>query len=493
MATLCPILVGGKEIGSTSTDTTPVYNPSHGEIIARAPVGTREDVQRAVDAARAAFPSWSETPPSDRARILFRYKHLLEENFDSLARLVTREHGKTVEESRGDVRRGIEVVEFACGVPILLNGQYHDNVARGIDGHLMRQPLGICAGITPFNFPAMVPMWMYPLAIACGNTFILKPSPKVPLTSLRLAELASEAGLPPGVLNVLHGGKQVVDAILTHPEIAAVSFVGSTKVAKYIYETGTAHGKRVQAAGGAKNFMVVMPDAELDFTTGAIMGAAFGCSGQRCMAGSVAVAVDRAGDPLIDRLAGAATVMKVGPTDKDDSIAMGPVIDPASRDRILNYLDVGSKEGAALVADGRKNPSASSNSGFFVGPSIFDRVEPNMQIARDEIFGPVLSVMRAPTLDEAIARANLSPYGNGAVIFTTNGGSARKFAREIQCGMVGINVGVPAPMATFPFTGWNQSFFGDLHIQGIEGLHFYTRSKVVLSRWNPAGKRGTWS
>jgi len=492
-ATICPDLIGGNEIASSSSETTPVYNPSHGEVIGRCPVGTAEDVRRAVDSARAALPGWSETPPTDRARILFRYKHLLEENFDELARRVTREHGKTIEESRGDVRRGIEVVEFACGVPILLNGQFHDNVARGIDGFLMRQPVGVCAGITPFNFPAMVPMWMFPLAIACGNTFVLKPSPKVPLTAMRLAQIAAEAGLPAGVLNVVHGGKDVVDEILAHPGIAAISFVGSTKVAKYIYETGTARGKRVQAAGGAKNFMIVMPDAELDFTTGAIMGAAFGCTGQRCMAGSVAVAVGRVGDPLIERLRGAATVLKVGATDKDESVGMGPVIDPVSRDRVLNYLDIGSSEGARLIADGRRHSEIPSNGGFYVGPSIFDGVEPGMRIARDEIFGPVLSVMRAATLDEAIARANLSVYGNGAAIFTTDGGAARKFAREIQSGMVGINVGVPAPMAIFPFTGWNQSFFGDLHIQGMEGLQFYTRSKVVLSRWNPAGKIGSWS
>ena len=491
MATVCPNLVGGKEVRSTSDNCTPVYNPSHGEVIAQAPVGTSEDVGRAVEAARAALPSWSDTPPSDRARILFRYKHLLEENFDALARIVTREHGKTIEESRGDVRRGIEVVELACGIPMLLNGQFHDNVARGVDGHLMRQPVGVCAGITPFNFPAMVPMWMYPLAIACGNTFILKPSPKVPLTAMRLTQLAAEAGLPAGVLNVVHGGKEVVDAILMHSAIAAVSFVGSTRVAKYVYELGTARGKRVQAAGGAKNFMVVMPDAELDFTTGAIMGAAFGCSGQRCMAGSVAVAVDRAGDPLIERLTRSATVMKVGPTDKDDSIAMGPVIDPTSRDRVLSYLEIGTKEGASLVADGRKHSSASANEGFFVGPSIFDRVQSGMKIVQDEIFGPVLSVMRAPTLDEAIAFANHSPYGNGAVIFTRDASSVRKFVREIRCGMVGVNVGVPAPMAIFPFSGWNDSFFGDLHMQGYEGIHFYTRSKIVLTRWNPAAQRGS--
>lgn len=493
MASVCGNYIDGRAVPALSADTTPVFNPSRGEVIAEAPACKGEDVQRAVDAARAALPGWTDTPPAERARFLFRYKQLLEDSFESLARMVTREHGKTIEESRGDVRRGIEVVELACGIPTLLMGQFLDNVAKGIDGHVMRQPVGICAGITPFNFPAMVPMWMYPIAIACGNPFILKPSPKVPLTAMRLAELATEAGLPSGVLNVVHGGKEVVDALLRHPDVAAISFVGSTKVAKYIYETATAHGKRAQAAGGAKNFMIVMPDAELDSATGAIMGAAFGCSGQRCMAGSVAVAVEKAGDPLLSRLTEAATVLKVGPTDQDDSVAMGPVIDAASRERVLHYLDVGTKEGAHLAADGRKLTNSQNSRGFFVGPSIFDRVQPGMQIARDEIFGPVLSMMRAATLDEAIAYANRSPYGNGAVIFTSDGGTARKFSREIQCGMVGINVGVPAPMAIFPFSGWNQSFFGDLHIQGLEGIQFYTRSKVVLSRWNPGGKRGTWS
>jgi len=492
VATVCLNLIGGKQIPSGSSDTTPVYNPSHGDIIAKTPTGTAEDVNRAVEAAQHALPAWSETPPVHRAGILFRYKQLLEDNFESLARLVTREHGKTVEESRGDVRRGVEVVELACGIPILLNGQFHPNVARGIDGHLLREPVGVCAGITPFNFPAMVPMWMYPLAIACGNTFILKPSPKVPLTAMRLAELAMEAGLPAGVLNIVHGGKGVVDAILKHPGIAAVSFVGSTSVARYIYETGTAHGKRVQAAGGAKNFMIVMPDADVGLTTEAVMGAAFGCSGQRCMAGSVAVAVDQVADLLIERLAGSAAVLKVGATDQDDSVGMGPVIDPASRDRILRYLEIGTSEGASLVADGRKQAGA-ADGGFFVGPSIFDRVKPAMKIAREEIFGPLLSVMRTPTLDAAISLANQSSYGNGAVIFTSDGASARKFSREIGCGMVGINVGVPAPMAIFPFSGWNDSFFGDLHIQGLEGIQFYTRSKVVLTRWSPTGKAGTWS
>jgi malonate-semialdehyde dehydrogenase (acetylating)/methylmalonate-semialdehyde dehydrogenase len=493
MAHLCGTYIHGQTLPALSTNRTPVFNPSQGEVIAEVPDCTKEDVARAVESARKALSGWAETPPNDRARFLFRYKQLLEENFEALARLVTREHGKTIEESRGDVRRGIDVVEMACGIPTLLMGQFLDNVAKGIDGHVLRQPVGVCAGITPFNFPAMVPMWMYPVAIACGNTFILKPSPKVPLTAMRLAELTADAGLPPGVLNVVHGGKGVVDALLRHPDVAAISFVGSTQVARYIYETGTANGKRVQAAGGAKNYMVVLPDAELDFTTGAMMGAAFGCSGQRCMAGSVAVAVEGAGEPLLKRLREATAVLKVGPTDQDDSVAMGPLVDAAARDRVLHYLELGVKEGASLVADGRKSAARASSRGFFVGPSVFDRAQPDMQIVRDEIFGPVLSVMRAASLDEAIAQANRSPYGNGAVIFTSDGAAARKFTREIQCGMVGVNVGVPAPMAAFPFSGWNQSFFGDLHMQGLEGIQFYTRSKVVLSRWNPSGKRGTWS
>jgi malonate-semialdehyde dehydrogenase (acetylating)/methylmalonate-semialdehyde dehydrogenase len=342
----------------------------------------------------------------------------------------------------------------------------------------------VCVGITPFNFPAMVPMWMFPVAIACGNTFVLKPSPKVPLTALRLAELASQSGVPSGVLNVVHGGKEAVEALLRHPEVAAISFVGSSPVAKYIYETGTAQGKRVQAAGGAKNFMIVMPDADLEFTAGAIMGSAFGCSGQRCMAGSMAVAVGKVGEPLIERLDHAAARLRVGPTDSDDSVAMGPLIDSAARARVLGYLDSGVKEGASLKTDGRKILLAEQSNGFFVGPSIFDRVRPGMQLAQDEIFGPVLTVMRTEDLSEALARANQSPYGNGAVIFTRDGGAARRFAREIQCGMVGINVGVPAPMAVFPFAGWNQSFFGDLHVQGSEGVQFYTRNKVILSRWS---------
>ncbi|HWQ31615.1 MAG TPA: CoA-acylating methylmalonate-semialdehyde dehydrogenase [Blastocatellia bacterium] len=489
MSSICHNFIGGEKISVSSLQLTPVYNPSRGEVIAQAPESDAQMVDRAVQAARKALPDWADTPAVERARVMFRFAHLLEEHFDELARLVTREHGKTHEEAKGDIRRGIEMVELACSAPMMLMGQTLDQVARGIDGRVERHPVGVCVGITPFNFPAMVPLWMFPLAIVCGNTFILKPSPKVPLTPLRMAELLQAAGLPKGVFNVIHGGNQTVDALLTHPDVAAVSFVGSTKVAKHIYETATAHGKRVQAAGGAKNYMLVMPDADLDAATSQIIGAAFGCSGQRCMAGSVALPVGRAADPLIERLSEAANKMRTGPTDSNDAVDLGPVIDPAARDRIRSYIDLGLQEGAKLATDGRSVTLTETTDGFFVGPTIFDYVAPEMQIARDEIFGPVLSVMRMDDLSDAIERANQSPYGNGAVIFTRDGGAARTFARYIKCGMVGVNVGVPAPMAVFPFTGWNQSFFGDLHIQGEEGFRFYTRSKVILSRWNDPGKR----
>jgi malonate-semialdehyde dehydrogenase (acetylating)/methylmalonate-semialdehyde dehydrogenase len=492
MDATCDNYIGGKLISVEASNYTPVYNPSRGEVIAQAPESDARAVGRAVQAARLAFPAWAETPVVERARVMFRFAHLLEVRFDELTRMITREHGKTLEEAKGDVRRGIEMVELACHAPTLLMGQTLDNVARGIDGRVERHPLGVCAGITPFNFPAMVPLWMFPLAIVCGNTFILKPSPKVPLTPMRMAELLAEAGLPEGVFNIVHGGVEAVDALLKHPHVAAISFVGSTKVAKYIYETATAHGKRAQAAGGAKNYMLVMPDADLDAATNQIMGAAFGCSGQRCMAGSVAVAVGKAGNPLIESLDAAARKMRVGPTDSlsaDGAVDMGPVIDAAARDRIRSYIDLGLNEGAKLATDGRGVTLTEWSEGFFVGPTIFDNVAPQMRIARDEIFGPVLSVMRVDDLSEAIARANESPYGNGAVIFTRDGGAARAFARHVNCGMIGVNVGVPAPMAVFPFAGWNQSFFGDLHIQGHEGFHFYTHNKVILNRWNDPGKR----
>ena len=489
MTNICHNFIGGELAEVSSSQLSPVYNPSRGEVIARTPDSDAQAVDQAVQAARRALPDWADTPAVERARVMFRFAHLLEEHFDELARLVTREHGKTHEEAKGDIRRGIEMVELACSAPMMLMGQTLDQVARGIDGRVERHPVGVCVGITPFNFPSMVPLWMFPLAIVCGNTFILKPSPKVPLTPLRMAELLQAAGLPKGVFNVVHGGNQTVDALLTHPDVAAVSFVGSTKVAKYIYETATAHGKRVQAAGGAKNYMLVMPDADLDAATSQIIGAAFGCSGQRCMAGSVALPVGRAADPLIERLSEAANKMRTGPTDSNEAVDLGPVIDPAARDRIRSYIDLGLREGAKLAADGRSVTLTETTDGFFVGPTIFDHVAPEMQITRDEIFGPVLSVMRMDDLSDAIERANQSPYGNGAVIFTRDGGAARTFGRYIKCGMVGVNVGVPAPMSVFPFTGWNQSFFGDLHIQGEEGFRFYTRSKVILSRWNDPGKR----
>ena len=492
MTIVCDNLVGGKPISVGAARYTPVYNPSRGEVIAQAPESDARAVDQAVQAAKKAFPAWAETPVVERARVMFRFAHLLEENFDEIARMVTREHGKTPEEAKGDVRRGIEMVELACHAPTLLMGQTLDNIARGIDGRVERHPLGVCVGITPFNFPAMVPLWMFPIAIVCGNAFILKPSPKVPLTPMRLAELMTEAGLPEGVFNVVHGGAETVDALLKHPDVAAISFVGSTKVAKYIYETATAHGKRAQAAGGAKNYMLVMPDADLDAATNQIIGAAFGCSGQRCMAGSVAVAVGKAGDPLIESLDAAAKKMRVGPTDgpsAESNVDMGPVIDAAARDRVRSYIDLGLNEGAKLATDGRAVSLTELSEGFFVGPTIFDNVAPQMRIARDEVFGPLLSVMRVEDLNQAIARANESPYGNGAVIFTRDGGAARAFARHVNCGMVGVNVGVPAPMSVFPFAGWNQSFFGDLHIQGHEGFHFYTHNKVILNRWNDPGKR----
>jgi len=418
MSSICHNFIGGEKITGSSSQLTPVYNPSRGEVIAQAPESDAQMVDRAVQAARRALPDWADTPAVERARVMFRFAHLLEEHFDELARLVTREHGKTHEEAKGDIRRGIEMVELACAAPMMLMGQSLDQVARGIDGRVERHPVGVCVGITPFNFPAMVPLWMFPLAIVCGNPFILKPSPKVPLTPLRMAELLQEAGLPAGVFNVIHGGTQTVEALLKHPDVAAVSFVGSTKVAKHIYETATAHGKRVQAAGGAKNYMLVMPDADLDAATSQIIGAAFGCSGQRCMAGSVALPVGRAADPLIERLSEAAGKMRTGPTDSNDAVDLGPVIDPSARDRIRRYIDLGLKEGAKLAADGRSVTLTETTAGFFVGPTIFDYVAPEMQIARDEIFGPVLSVMRMADLSDAIERANQSPYGNGAVIFT---------------------------------------------------------------------------
>jgi malonate-semialdehyde dehydrogenase (acetylating)/methylmalonate-semialdehyde dehydrogenase len=457
-----------------------VFNPSTGREIARVPLGTAEDVERAVRAAAHALPAWAETPAVERARVLFRFRERLVDRTDELARLVTREHGKMLGESRASVQRGIEMVEFACGIPSLLMGQSLPNIARDVDCETVRHPVGVCAGITPFNFPVMVPLWMIPVALACGNTFVLKPSERVPLSAVRLGELFLEAGLPEGVLNIVHGDKECVDALLAHPRVAAASFVGSTAVARHVYETGTRHGKRVQAAGGAKNHLIIMPDADLDQAAAAVQASAFGCAGERCMAGSVALPVGGAADGLVDRLRDLAGRMRVGPTDDGAEVDMGPVITREHRDRVAGYLDVARSEGAEVVVDGREH---ARGEGFLIGPSVVDRVAPGMRVAREEIFGPVLSVIRAADLDEALAVGRACPYGNGASIFTRSGWAARRFARHFNAGMIGVNVGVPAPMAWFPFTGWNQSFFGDLHLQGLEGVHFYTRQKMTMTRW----------
>jgi malonate-semialdehyde dehydrogenase (acetylating) / methylmalonate-semialdehyde dehydrogenase len=459
-----------------------VFNPSRGEVIAHVPLSGAGEVDAAVQAAARAFSSWGTTPAPKRAGILFRYRDLLEQHFIELARLVTRENGKTLDEAKGDVRRGIEVVEFACGIAHLQKGESLPQVADQIDAVTMREPLGVCAGITPFNFPAMVPMWMFPLAIACGNTFILKPSEKVPLTAQRLAELFQQAGLPDGVFNVVHGGKEVVDALCTHPGISAISFVGSSRIAEHVYSLGCRHGKRVQAAGGAKNVLLVMPDADPDPTLRAILGSSFGCAGQRCMAGSVLMPVGRDNaDEWRDRVAEAIGNFQVDDTSTNDKADMGPVIDAGAQQRVKSFIEKASDEGATLAFDGRDR---SPEPGFFVGPTLIDEVSPTMSLFTEEIFGPVLSLVRPQTLDEAIATMNGISFGNGASIFTSSGAAARQFTRDIQCGMLGINVGVPAPMALFSFSGWNQSFFGDLHVQGIEGIMFYTRQKVVLSRWD---------
>lgn len=475
-----PNLVAGRWEPNRSERSGPVHNPSTGQVIAKVPFATSAEVDAVVCAAAAALPAWAETPAVDRARVLFKFREKLDQNTDELARLVTKEHGKTLPESRASVQRGIEMVEFACGIPSLLMGQVLPNIASNVDCETVRHPVGVCVGITPFNFPAMVPLWMFPVAIACGNTFILKPSEKVPLSSVRLGELLSECGLPPGVFNIVHGDKECVDALLTHPLVAAISFVGSTNVARYIYETGTRNGKRVQAAGGAKNHLIVMPDADLEQAAKAIQAAAFGCAGERCMAGSVAVPVGKIADALVDAVCSQASKMKVGPTDGGNAVDMGPVITKEHRDKVASYLDVGKHEGARVALDGR---SAMKGDGFLIGPSVLDQVAPTMRVAKEEIFGPVLSVVRAGDLDEALAIGKNVPYGNGASIFTRSGYAARQFKHQFNAGMIGINVGVPAPMAWFPFTGWNQSFFGDLHIQGTEGVHFYTRQKMTMTRW----------
>ncbi len=490
---LVPLLIGGEWITVSGVPTTPVFNPSVGEVIAEAPLCGAATVNQAVAAAAAAFPAWMETPPVERARVLFRLKVMLEDHFDELAQCVTREHGKTPAEARGDVRRGLENIEYACGAPGLLMGESLENVARGIDCDAIRQPLGVVAGITPFNFPAMVPLWMWPMAIACGNTFILKPSEKVPLTANRIAALAVKAGLPPGVLNVVHGSREAVDAIIDHPLIKAISFVGSTPVARAIHSRGTALGKRVQAAGGAKNFVLIMPDADVAPTATGLMEAAFGCAGERCMAGSTDIAIGRAADTVIPELVSVVSRIKVGPTDRDPAAQMGPVISREHCERVGHLVTQATDAGATPLTDGRTTRVAEAPAGFFFGPTVLDHVLPGMATMTEEVFGPVLNVVRMDDLDAAIDLANTSPYGNGAAIFTQSGKAAREFRHRIQAGMVGINIGVPAPMAFFPFSGWHASFFGDLHLQGRESVAFYTQQKVTTTRWFGSATGTIWA
>lgn len=474
--------IGGVWTASHGTTSAPVHNPSTGEVIAQTPFSLASDVDTAVTEAKKAFASWSRTPAPKRAAVMFRYRDLLEQEFEALAQLVTRENGKTLEESRGDVRRGIEVIEFACGIAHLLKGESLPRVAEHIDAVTMREPLGVCAGITPYNFPAMVPMWMYPVAIACGNSFILKPSEKVPLTAIRLAELFAQAGLPDGVFNIVHGGREVVDALCVHRGISAISFVGSSAIAAHVYALGCKHGKRVQAAGGAKNVLLVMPDADPDPTLRAILGSSFGCAGQRCMAGSVLMGIGKAtADEWRERVTSALSTFRVGDPAADTSADMGPVIDAAAQQRFQKYITDAAAEGADVAFDAS---ARAPEAGFFAGPALVDDVKPGMKLFEEEIFGPVLSLVRPQTLTEAIEMMNGLTFGNGASIFTNSGAAARQFVQDIQAGMLGVNVGVPAPMSLFSFSGWNESFFGDLHVQGIEGVMFYTRQKCVLSRWD---------
>ena len=479
-----PLWIGGRAHAPTTTRYGEVTNPATGQVIRHVPFANPADVDAAVRSADAAFPKWRAQPPLRRARVLMRFRELVEMHKKDLAKIVTQEHGKTLADAEGSITRGVEVVEFAIGIPHLLKGEHSENVGTDVDTWSIRQPLGVCAGITPFNFPAMVPMWMYPVAIACGNTFVLKPSERDPTLSIRMGELLAEAGLPAGVFNVVHGDKESVDALLAHPLVKAISFVGSTSIAKYIYETGAHHGKRVQALGGAKNHAVVLPDADLAFATEAIIGAGYGSAGERCMAISAVVAVGEVADALVERLAERARRVAVGPGDAPD-IEMGPVITCAAKDRIKGYIDEGVTQGAELVVDGR-NPGVTGD-GFFVGPTLFDRVTPSMSIYRDEIFGPVLSVVRVESLTQAIDLINANAYANGTAIFTRSGHAARKFQEDIEVGMVGINVPIPVPMAFHSFGGWRASLFGDLNVHGMDGVRFYTRGKTVTARWPDDG------
>jgi malonate-semialdehyde dehydrogenase (acetylating)/methylmalonate-semialdehyde dehydrogenase len=481
--------VGGKLQPGRSGRFGDVFNPATGETQARVAFASRAEVRNAVAAAQKAFAEWSTVNPQRRARVLFNFKALVEKNMDALAHLLSSEHGKVIADSKGDIQRGLEVIEFACGIPHLQKGEYTEGAGPGIDIYSMRQPLGVVAGITPFNFPAMIPMWMFGVAIACGNTFICKPSEKDPSVPLRLAELMMEAGAPAGLLNVVNGDKEAVDAILEDPDIQAVSFVGSSAIAEYVYSHGTAHGKRVQAMGGAKNHAIIMPDADLDQVTNELIGAGYGSAGERCMAISVAVPVtDKLADALVARLKPRVESLKVAPPTDPDA-AYGPLVTAAHRDKVISYIELGVKEGAELVVDGRKHKMQGYENGFYLGGSLFDRVRPEMKTYQDEIFGPVLQIARARDFDEAIALPSKHQYGNGVAIFTRDGDAAREFASRVRVGMVGINVPIPVPLAYHTFGGWKRSAFGDVNQHGPEGVRFYTRIKTVTARWPKGGVR----
>ncbi len=481
-------IIGGKAVSGSSDRSGAVYNPSTGEEQARVPLATRAEVEAAITDAQAAFPGWSAQSPMVRARVMFKFKELIEKHMDELAVLLSSEHGKVVSDAKGSIQRGLEVVEFACGIPHLMKGEFSDSVSRGIDLYSMRQPLGVVAGITPFNFPAMVPMWMFAVAIATGNTFVLKPSEKDPSVPVRLAELMLEAGAPPGVLNVVHGDKVAVDTLLTDPRVQAISFVGSTPIAKYVYATGAAHGKRVQAMGGAKNHMIIMPDADLDQAVDALIGAGYGSAGERCMAVSVAVPVgERTADALIERLAPRVRALKVGPATAAES-EFGPLVTREHLAKVTGYVEQGLREGAELVVDGRGVKLQGYENGYYLAGCLFDRVTPDMTIYKEEIFGPVLSVVRAPDFDAAARLPTEHEFGNGVAIFTRDGDAARDFVNKVQVGMVGVNVPIPVPLAFHTFGGWKNSAFGDTNQHGPEGIRFFTKIKTVTSRW-PTGIR----
>ncbi len=481
--------IGGKNVAATSGKTGDIYNPATGAVQGQVGFASLADVDVAVATAKAAAGEWRNSSLATRTRILFAFRELVNKHKDDIARLLTLEHGKVFSDAQGEVQRGLEVIEYACGLSQLLKGERSENVSTDVDSWSMRQPIGVVAGITPFNFPAMVPMWMYPMAIACGNTFVLKPSERDPSVTNFCAELFQKAGLPDGVLNVVHGDKLAVDRLLEHPDVGAISFVGSTPIAKYIYETGTKHGKRVQALGGAKNHMVVLPDADMDLAADAAVGAAYGSAGERCMAISVLVCVGNAAEKILPKITERMAKLTTG-NGLEPQSQMGPLITRAHRDRVASFVDAAEKDGAAIVVDGRGLKVAGHEGGFFLGPTLIDRVTPAMSCYQEEIFGPVLSVVRVESYDAAVALIHGHIYGNGTAIFTNDGGAARKFQHDIQVGMVGVNVPIPVPMAYYSFGGWKQSLFGDLHIYGPDGIKFYTRNKVVIGRWPDPRFRG---